>query len=57
MPEADGKYRGPFCTGHTFFPMTAVNFYTETLNHEFQKNFPKEIPRRAFKNEPLTNYT
>ena len=39
MPEADGKYRGPFCTGHTFFPMTAVNFYTETLNHEFREEY------------------
>lgn len=51
MPEADGKYRGPFCTGHTFFPMTAVNFYTETLNHEFREeykqahNVPKEDVR------------
>ncbi|KAL1525823.1 hypothetical protein AB1Y20_020661 [Prymnesium parvum] len=39
MPEPDGKYRGPFCTGHTFFPMTAVNFYTETLNHEFREEY------------------
>ena len=39
MASGDGKYRGPFCTGHTFFPMTAVNFYTETLNHEFREEY------------------
>jgi hypothetical protein len=39
MPEHDGVYRGPFCTGHTFFPWQAVNFYTETLSHEFREEY------------------
>jgi len=65
MPEADGKYRGPFCTGHTFFPMTAVNFYTETLNHEFREEYNQahgvhkptvrntEVPAAELRHRPI----
>ena len=41
MPPTEGeprKYRGPFCTGHTFFPMTAVLSYTEAIHGEFRED-------------------
>ena len=42
MPPTEGeprKYRGPFCTGHTFFPMTAVLSYTEAIHGEFREEY------------------
>lgn len=61
----DGVYRGPFCTGHTFFPMQAVNFYTETLSHEFREEYkqahniktptikPTEVPSLPQRHQPI----
>ena len=39
MGEPTKKYRGPFCTGHTFFPMTAVMSYTEAIQGEFRDEY------------------
>lgn len=48
---ATRKYRGPFCTGHTFFPMEAVMAYTEAIQGEFRDEY-KQAHGRCEKKGP-----
>lgn len=47
------KYRGPFCTGHTFFPMEAVMAYTEAIAGEFRDEYKQAHGTREKKGPGL----